>query len=414
MPHASILLTTRWAAGLILGGIGLSSISAASAEPPAGALTWTFERKVSNLEYLAAALTDSATTQALRFPAVEGVAWHASIPRRNPGDPIQEVSRYVPFMAEYVLGRPMKAWCDANMNGDLSDDAPAVLGGYPGIEGARSFLVDLGKTSDPDSKLRVVLQPQEDATTPPRYRLQRVYSMMGEVELEGRRHRAVLYDGNADGLYTTDFGDGLFVDLDDDLHFEVDPMAPSFGPFSTPFQMGQGMYEVARVDPTGAAVSIRRLGDAEPVGRALPGQPAPGFEMADVSGRTVRLADYRGRYVIVYFWSSRCGVCEAQADPLTALYERFKGAGLEILAVSYDPVREEMEAFRKRHGETWPTSFTGRAYWENPVGRLYQAGGSGLMYLVDRNGRLVERFTDVHALEARLRETQTQAPANSR
>jgi thiol-disulfide isomerase/thioredoxin len=405
MPHRSFMHSRGWAGALILAGTGF--VSAASGDPTSGTVRWAFESKVANLEYLVAPLVDHPPAQAKRAPAVDGVAWHALIPRRSPGDPLHHDSRYVPVLAEYVLGQPVRVWCDGNLNGDLADDAPAALTGYPRLEGARSFLVDLGGNAA--DKHRVVLEQQADATTPPRYRLQRVHSMMGEVEMEGRRHRAVLHDGNADGVYTSEFGDGLLVDLDDDLHFEIDPMSPAFGPFSTPFQMGSGMYEVSRVEPAGTALTIRRLGDAEPFGPAKPGLPAPLFEMTDTAGRTVRLADHRGRHVVVYFWSSRCGLCEGQAAPLRKLYEQLAGAGLEILAVSYDPVREEMEAFRRRHGQTWPTSFTGRAYWENPVGRRYRAGGSGLMYLVDGGGVLVGRYTEVRELEDRLREMIPQA-----
>jgi len=33
-----------------------------------------------------------------------------------------------------------------------------------------------------------------------------------------------------------------------------------------------------------------------------PGQPAPAFELQDHTGRTVRLSDYRGRTVVLWFY----------------------------------------------------------------------------------------------------------------
>ena len=35
-----------------------------------------------------------------------------------------------------------------------------------------------------------------------------------------------------------------------------------------------------------------------------PPKPAPAFELPDLSGRTVRLADYRGKVVLLYFWAT--------------------------------------------------------------------------------------------------------------
>ncbi len=362
-----------------------------------------------NIGYVSLRLEPAPPPTARRVAPASGEVFFGAIPRRLPADRPRERQRSVVFQAEYVLGRPQRAWCDANMNGDLTDDPPLKLWQYPEPEGARSFLTGLrwtarldGKDFAVEWKVRVALEPRKSSDRDPEYHVQRVYAMTGTVTLEGRAHRAILYDGNSDGLYTPAFMDGLYVDLDGDGRFTLDPMSEGFGPFSVPFQMGSRQYEVLALDPEGRALTLRELAAVPPAEPAVVGRPAPPFSYRDLNGREVRLGDYRGRFVLVYFWAAWCGNCAEDAPAMARLYRRFQPRGLEILAVSYDTDRESMEEFREKHGHSWPTSFTGRMFFEDPVGRLYGANKLAHGYLVDREGRLEGIYNDPETLASRL------------
>ena len=394
--------------------VGLAATTAAGdpGQPPgnpSGPQRVAFSRSIANLEYLAEGLEAARPRQVLRAPEGDGELFYGLIPRRLSREEFRERGHFVPFIVRYALDMPTRAWCDSNLNGDLTDDPSVPLSAYPGIEGARSFLAELGWMARSEAReipvkwtVRVVLERGVGGDSGPVYRLQMVHGLMGVVTLEGKPHRAVLYDGNGDGLFTRGFADGVFVDLDDDLYLDVDPMSHAFGPFGVPFQMGRRIYEVESVDLEGRELVLWEKAVVEAVEPARVGKPAPDFSYRDLQGRQVRLSDYAGRVVLVYFWSSWCGACEAQAGDLRALYDRYHGSGLEILGVSYDADRSAMAAFRLRHGHTWPTSFSGRSYWEDPVGRLYQAYGSGLIYMVDRMGRLDGTYINQDEVAARL------------
>lgn len=365
-----------------------------------------FTHAVVNLEYDARNLSAGPPPQLLVGP--EGVApddlFHGVVPRRLPGETSKK--HFIPFAVRYQSGVPRTAWCDTNLNGDLSDDPSVQLSGYPGMADGRSFLVDFGWTASLESgdavpiewKIRVVLEPQVSLDRP-RYRLQKVFGMVGNVTVEGKSHRALLHDGDNDGMYSNAFPDGMFVDLDDDLNFTLDTMSPDFGPFGVPFQWGRREYVASVADPLGRRITLEETKVVEPLVHATVGEPAPSFSFVDTSGTTRRLDDYRGRVLLVYFWSSECNSCVNQAIPLKEFYDRARPQGVEILAVSYDTDLEAMTAFREDFGHEWPTSYTGLKFWENPIGRQYKAGGSGMIYLVSPDGVLRGIYSNIEELE---------------
>lgn len=73
-------------------------------------------------------------------------------------------------------------------------------------------------------------------------------------------------------------------------------------------------------------------------------KPAPAFSLNDIDGNRLSLDQFKGRVVILNFWSTTCGPCVAEIPSLNNLYNDLKGNGLSVLGISLDrsskPVRE--------------------------------------------------------------------------
>jgi peroxiredoxin Q/BCP len=80
-----------------------------------------------------------------------------------------------------------------------------------------------------------------------------------------------------------------------------------------------------------------------------PGDPAPDFTLEDQDGRPVRLADLRGRPVVVYFYpKDDTPGCTRESCAFRDHYAAFQDAGAEVLGISSDPPASH-KAFADKH-----------------------------------------------------------------
>src|SRR3972149_5892267 len=90
----------------------------------------------------------------------------------------------------------------------------------------------------------------------------------------------------------------------------------------------------------------------EPV---LEGAKAPDFVLPDLSGKMVKLSDYRGKVVFLNFWATWCKPCEEEMPSMSVMYEVLKKQNFEILALSVDTEGPDVvESFAKKYELKFP------------------------------------------------------------
>jgi peroxiredoxin len=81
------------------------------------------------------------------------------------------------------------------------------------------------------------------------------------------------------------------------------------------------------------------------------------FLLKDASGKSVRLADFKGRPLIINFWATYCTPCKAEMPALIALIEEFKAKQLTVLGISVDDSADEIRAFQKEFPHPFPANY---------------------------------------------------------
>ena len=134
------------------------------------------------------------------------------------------------------------------------------------------------------------------------------------------------------------------------------------------------------------------------------GSIAPDFEMRDKHGQTSKLSDLQGKAdVVVYFYPEDFTPgCTTEATEFTRDYEKFKGAGIEIVGISpddeashekfrqnmgipYSLVADTKNEVSKKYGVYGHKKFMGREYM----------GVNRSTFLVDKTGKIVKIFKKV-------------------
>jgi thiol-disulfide isomerase/thioredoxin len=119
-----------------------------------------------------------------------------------------------------------------------------------------------------------------------------------------------------------------------------------------------------------------------------------------VDGKDFDIAKYRGKVVVIDFWATWCGPCVAELPKVIELYKKLHDQGFEIVGISLDQDKQALEQFVKEKEMPWVQFFDGKA-WENKYAQLYGIQSIPAMWLVGRDGNVVD-FNAREGLETKI------------
>lgn len=118
------------------------------------------------------------------------------------------------------------------------------------------------------------------------------------------------------------------------------------------------------------------------------GETAPAFEVTTLSGAPLKLADYRGKHVLLDFWATWCGPCKVETPHLKEAYEAIKDRDdFVLIGLSLDEEPEPAAEYARENGMDWIQGFLGS--WEDTeIPNEFGVNGIPSIFLIGPDGKL--------------------------
>jgi len=122
----------------------------------------------------------------------------------------------------------------------------------------------------------------------------------------------------------------------------------------------------------------------------LPGAPAPGVEATDLKGNRAKVADYKGKVLVVDFWGTFCPPCIKMIPDNRELVKAMKGRPFAFVSVSADEEKEALTKFLKDHEMPWDHWWVGS---DSKFQKAWEVDGFPTVFVIDHKG--VIRYSQV-------------------
>jgi thiol-disulfide isomerase/thioredoxin len=206
------------------------------------------------------------------------------------------------------------------------------------------------------------------------YRL-RVKDVAYGIIKGSKDHLIGLADLDDDGKFHLGTGDRLLIDWNGDGMLEKAPDGDGFAlPLqekSFVFSLEDATYQLANSDEGGSWIDLRRLSsyDASAViFKLVEGNPAPDLRFINMDGDTMSLSDFRGKKVLLNFWSVLCKPCLEQIPSLTQFYTQFGSKNWQVISLTTDKELDLVQQAVMKYHMDWMVGMVGpeaHGYYSN-------------------------------------------------
>ena len=112
--------------------------------------------------------------------------------------------------------------------------------------------------------------------------------------------------------------------------------------------------------------------------------PAPDFTLKSMSGENLRLAELRGKVVLINFWASWCGPCRQEMPILDRIHQRYEPTGFSVIGINVESDPTKARKIADRAGLEFPLVLD----QDQQVSKAYDVQAMPYTVLVDRDGKV--------------------------
>jgi thiol-disulfide isomerase/thioredoxin len=121
------------------------------------------------------------------------------------------------------------------------------------------------------------------------------------------------------------------------------------------------------------------------------------FVIKDMDGHDVRLADYKGKVVLLNFWATWCGPCKYEIPLFVDLQDKYRNKGVTFLGLSVDDEAEKLKPFAAQYKMNYPVLVgLGRDDVQDAFGPMW---GIPVTFMISRDGLICKRHMGIATKE---------------
>jgi len=147
------------------------------------------------------------------------------------------------------------------------------------------------------------------------------------------------------------------------------------------------LNDFSDVNPQLTNFTRASLKDLETAKKLAIGAEPIHFEVVGTNGEKLSPAVFKGKVLLLDFWATWCGPCKVEMPNVKRLYDKYNRAGFEIVGISLDRSRKDLDSYVDKNEIKWPQFFDGK-YWQNDIAVQYGVRSIPATYLIDRQGKI--------------------------
>lgn len=132
------------------------------------------------------------------------------------------------------------------------------------------------------------------------------------------------------------------------------------------------------------------------------GDKAPDFQLPNLNGDLIGLSNFKDKYILLDFWSSRCGPCVMEIPNLLRNYKEYRDQGFEILSISFDKKRKDWEEIVEKENIIW-TNVSDLKGGDGDVIMTYSVYFMPTYFLIDPDGIIIDKFMGRGQVDEKLK-----------